>query len=300
VLDQGQKEDWFSSRFITTLAIVMVISLISVVFWELRQKEPVIDFHVLKDRNFALATATMLVMGVVLYGSTTLLPLLLQTLLGYTSTMAGLVLSPGGFVVIACMPIVGILLRKVQARWLVVFGVIACCSGLLIMSKFNLYIDYRTAVWSRMVQSLGFAFLFVPISTVAFAFVARERMNYATGLFNLARNIGGSVGIATVITMIARRSQVHQQNLVSHMTPYDPAYRESVAAATQVLTAHGSSPADAVTQAHGLLYGSMLRQATMLSFLDVFWVMSLLFLTVIPLMFLIKKSGPARGPMTME
>jgi MFS transporter, DHA2 family, multidrug resistance protein len=300
VLDEGQKEDWFASHMIVAFAVIMVVCLTAVVFWELRQKEPVIDFRVLKDRNFTLSTLAMLVLGVVLYGSTTLMPLMLQTLLGYTALLSGLVLSPGGFVVVLCMPIVGLLLRRVEARRLVVFGVVACSCGLFLMSRFNLYIDYRTAVWSRMVQSLGFAFLFVPISTVAFAYVPKARTNYATGLFNLARNIGGSIGIATITTMLSRRAQVHQQQLVSHLTPFDPAYRQSLAGAAQVLTAHGSSPPDAAAGAHGLIYGSMLRQAHMLAFIDAFWVMAVLFLLVIPLMFLIRKTESARGPMSME
>jgi DHA2 family multidrug resistance protein len=277
-----------------------VVCLVAVVLWELHVKEPVIDFRVLKDRNFTIATVAMLVLGIVLYGSTTLMPLMLQTLLGYTSMLSGLVLSPGGFVVVICMPIVGMLLRKTEARWLVIFGVVACSCGLFLMSRFNLYIDYRTAVWSRMVQSLGMAFLFVPISTVAFAYVPKPRVNYATGLFNLARNIGGSIGIATVMTMLSRRAQLHQQQLVSHLTPLDPAYRESLAGAAQVLTAHGSSPADAAAGAHGLIYGSMMRQAHMLAFVDAFWIMAVLFLLVIPLMLMIRKTRSAGGRMSME
>jgi DHA2 family multidrug resistance protein len=260
----------------------------------------VIDFHVLKDRTFAISTVTMLLLGIVLYGSTTLLPVLLQTLLGYTSLLAGLVLSPGGFVVVLCMPLVGMLLRHIQPRWLVIFGVAASASGMFIMSGFNLYIDYKTAVWSRCVQSLGFAFLFVPISTMAFAFISKARMNYATGLFNLARNIGGSIGIAMVTTMLARRSQFHQARLVEHLTPYDFAYRQSLGGAAQILTVHGASPPDAAVAAHGLIYGSMLQQGGMLAFSDAFWLMAMLFLLVIPLMFLVKKTGPARGPMMVE
>jgi DHA2 family multidrug resistance protein len=242
----------------------------------------------------------MLLLGVVLYGSTTLLPVLMQTLLGYTSLLAGLVLSPGGFVVVLCMPIVGMMLRRIQPRWLVMFGVAASAAGLFIMSRFNLYIDYKTAVWSRCVQSLGMAFLFVPISTMAFAFIPKERTNYATGLFNLARNIGGSIGIAMVTTMLTRRTQFHQARLVEHMTPYDFAYRQSMAGAAQVLSLHGASPPDAAAGANGLIYGSLLRQSGMLAFSDAFWLMGMLFLLVIPMMFLVKKTGPVRGPMMVE
>ena len=300
VLDEGQKEDWFSSQFIVTFAVICILCLISVVFWELRQKQPVIDFRILKERNFTLATLSMLVLGFVLYGSTTLLPLLLQTLLGYTALLSGLVLSPGGLVICVCMPIIGILLRRFEARWLVVFGVLISVLGLLAMSKFNLYIDYRTAAWSRIVQSSGLAFLFVPISATAFALIPREKMNYATGLFNLARNIGGSSGIATVTTMLARRAQFHTQVLVAHLTPYNPAYREALDRSTGLLQAHGSSASDATVQAQALLYGGMLRQSNMLAFSDAFRVMAILFLVIVPLMFLMKKAGPIQGPVVVD
>jgi DHA2 family multidrug resistance protein len=228
------------------------------------------------------------------------MPLLLQTLLGYTSTISGLVLSPGGFVVIFCMPIVGLLLRRVQPRWLMIFGVLACSTGLFIMSGFNLYIDYKTAVWSRMVQSLGFGFLFVPISTAAFAFVSKARTQYATGLFNLARNIGGSIGIATVTTMLTRRAQLHSSRLVEHLTPLDAAYRQSLYGASHLMTVHGASPPDAAAAAQGLIYGSMLRQANMLAFVDTFWFMGMLFLGIIPLMLLIKNVKSTTRPMAAE
>jgi len=300
VLDEGQREDWFSSHFIVTFALIMAVCLIAVVFWELRQKQPVIDFRILKERNYMLATVSMLLLGFVLYGSTTLLPLFLQTLLGYTALLSGLVLSPGGIAICMLMPLVGFLVHRYEARWLVVLGVLISASGLLAMSRFTLEIDYRTAVWGRIVQSLGLAFLFVPISTVAFTLIPKERINYATGLFNLARNIGGSSGIATVTTLLARRAQYHQAVLVSHLTPYDPAYRDTVAKVASVLVAHGSGPPDAAQGAAGVVYGTLLKQSSMLAFADAFWVMAVLFIAIIPLMFLLKKTGPARGAIQVE
>jgi len=300
MLDEGQKEDWFGSHMIVTFFVVTVVCLVAVVFWELRHEHPIIDFRVLKERNFALSTLTMLVLGFVLYGSTTLLPLLLQTLLGYTAMLSGMVLSPGGIVVVICMPIVGNMLRKVQARWMIIFGCLVCSGGLFLMARFNLYIDYRTAVTSRMVQSLGMAFLFVPISTVAFALIDRTRTGYATGLFNLARNIGGSSGIAAATTMLARRAQYHQQVLVAHLTPYDGRFRESLAGVSALLRSRGASAPDAALQANGMLYGNMMRQATMLSFADTFWFMGVLFLCIIPLVFLMKKIKPVRRPIIVE
>ncbi|MGO9260371.1 MAG: DHA2 family efflux MFS transporter permease subunit [Bryobacteraceae bacterium] len=300
VLDQGQREDWLGSHFIVAFGVVMLVCLVSVVLWELRQRQPVIDFRILKERNYMLSTVSMLVLGFVLYGSTALLPLFLQTLLGYTALLSGLVLSPGGIVVCVLLPVVGMLLRKVQARWLVVGGVLISASGLLAMSRFNLDLDYSTAVWSRVVQSTGLAFLFVPISTMAFAFIPKERTNYATGLFNLARNIGGSAGIATVTTLLARRAQFHQSVLVAHLTPYDGAYREALARSAALLQLHGSGAADAGMQARGMIYGTLLRQSSMLAFSDAFWVMGVLFTLIVPLMFLMRKSGPVRGPLMVE
>ncbi|HUB83583.1 MAG TPA: DHA2 family efflux MFS transporter permease subunit [Bryobacteraceae bacterium] len=300
MLDEGQKEDWFASHFIVAFTIITVVCLIAVVFWELWQKEPIIDFHILKDRNYALATLSMLVLGFVLYASTALMPLFLQTLLGYTAMMSGLVLSPGGLVVVVCLPMVGILVRKYQPRWLVIFGVAITSLGLFRMAKFTLGIDYQTAVTSRMVQSLGLAFLFVPISVTAFAYVPKERTNYATGLFNLARNIGGSSGIATATTILARRAQYHQSVMVAHLTPFDWRYRESLAGAAAVLRAGGSSGPDAGMQAQGMIYGTVLRQSNMLAFADAFWVMGVLFLLVIPLMFMIRKVRPSAGRVVVE
>jgi MFS transporter, DHA2 family, multidrug resistance protein len=290
VLDEGQREDWFSSHFIVTFAVICAVCLIAVVFWELRHPHPIIDFRVLKERNYTLATVSMLVLGFVLYGSTALLPMFLQTMLGYTAMLSGLVLSPGGLVVLMCMPVVGLLVKRWQPRWLVLFGVVVCSAGMYLMSRFNLGLDFSTAMRARMVQSVGLAFLFVPISAVAFAYIPKERTNYATGLFNLARNIGGSSGIATVTTLLARRSQYHQSVLVSHVTPYNYGYHETIGRTTAMLQAHGSSAVDAGRQAHGILYGLVQRQSAMLAFADAFWVMAVLFVAIVPLMFLMRRA----------
>lgn len=300
LLDDGQKNDWFGSILIVSAAVIAVVALVGVVFWELRQKEPVVDFRMLLNRNFMLSTATMFLLGFVLYGSTVLLPVFLQTLLGYTAMRSGLVLSPGGLVIALCMPVVGFLLSKVEARWLVIFGLCVSAFGLFGMAGFNLNIDYRTAMMARVVQSAGLAFLFVPINTMAFATIAREKMGNATGLINLARNIGGSSGIAIVTTILARRAQFHQHRMVAHLTPFDPNYAQALAGTAHALAAHGAGAAQAMAQAQGLIYGTLLRQSAMMAFVDSFWVLGVIFLAVIPLMFFMKKSGPHKGPVVME
>ena len=299
-LDEGQREDWFSSNLIVAAALIAVAALIGVVIWELRQKEPVVDFRMLRDRNFMLSTATMFLLGFVLYGSTMLLPVFLQTLLGYTAMRSGLVLSPGGLAIVFCMPLVGFLLSKVEARWLVIFGLCVSAYGLFDMARFSLNVDFQTAMMARVVQSAGLAFLFVPINTMAFAFVAKEKMGNATGLINLARNIGGSSGIAIVTTMLARRAQFHQQTMVSHLTPFDPNYQQALSGAAQMLTAHGSSASQAAAQAQGLLYGMVQQQSMMKAFIDNFWMLGVIFLAVIPLMFFVKRVAPHKGAVMVE
>ena len=295
MLDEGQRNDWFSSHGIVAAAVIAVLALIGVVFWELRQKEPVVDLHLLKERNFAISTLMMFILGFVLYGSTMALPLFLQTLLGYTATQSGMALSPGGLMIMVMMPLVGVLLSRYEARWLVIVGLLISSFGLLQMSHFNLEIAFRNAVMARVVQSLGLAFLFVPINTAAFYFIARQNTSYATGLINLARNIGGSSGIALATTFLARREQFHQQRLIEHVSLMDGPYRATFEAAKQMFLAKGADAIYAASQAQQLVYNMVHRQAQMLAFLEDFRMLALTFLGVIPLVFLMKRTRVRRG-----
>ena len=252
----------------------------------------------LKNRNFAVATVAMFFLGFVLYSSTVLIPQFLQELLGYTAQLSGLALSPGGAVIMCMMPVVGLLVSKVDTRILITFGCIVSSVALFVMAGWDLGLDYGHAVRARMLQSFGLAFLFIPINVAAFAYVPREKTNMGTGIINLARNIGGSFGIANVVTLLARRSQFHQGVLVSHMTPFDSAYQAMVNGAAGVLHIAGSSFPDAQAQANGMAYGLLQRHSAMLAFVDDFWLMGLTFLSLIPLMFLMKKSRPHRAPVS--
>src|SRR5689334_8114500 len=218
ILDKGQRDDWFESHFILTLSIISAASLLFVIWWEWRQKDPVIDLHLFRERTFAAANFLMFMLGFALLGSTLLLPLLMQTLLGYTAERSGMALSPGGFAIMLLMPLVGFLLSRYDARWLMVFGLSVLSASLFHMTNFNLQIDFATAAWARVFQAVGMAFLFVPINTAAYAYLPREKNNAASGLMNLARNIGGSVGISFVTTMLERRTQFHQNMLSSHLS----------------------------------------------------------------------------------
>jgi MFS transporter, DHA2 family, multidrug resistance protein len=301
MLDEGQRNDWFGSNMIVTATILAAVCLVGVVFWELHTDQPVIDLRVLKDRNFALSTATMYAVGFALYGSTVILPIFLQTILGYTATLSGLALSPGGIATMIAMPIVGrLLFLKFPPRWLVVGGLLISSTAMFRMAGFNLDVDFRTVVLARTIQMLGLAFLFVPINATAFPNLPKEQLGAATGLMNLARNIGGSAGIAAMTTILARRSQFHQQVLVTHLTPSDTNYMETLRRAAAGLTAQGASAVDAAHQAQGVVYGMVQRQAAMLSVVDAFWVLAWVFLALLPIVMLMKRPKPSEGPIVME
>jgi DHA2 family multidrug resistance protein len=292
VLDKGQREDWLESNFIVITMVISGLALVGGILWELRSKDPMIELHLLKDRNFMGAVITMFLLGFVLYGSMAMLPILLQTLLGYTAMLSGMVLSPGGLVILVALPVVGWLLGRVEPRKLVAVGVLVTSASLFYMAMFNTQIDFWTAVDARLIQGLGLAFLFVPINTMAFYFIAKEKMNYASGLINLARNIGGSCGIAFCVTWLARASQVHQVQLVAHLTPMSPAFRTATHGAAAALMAHGSGAVQASEQATALISGVMQQQASMLAFNEVFFVEGVAFLLLLPLLLMMKKVEP--------
>jgi DHA2 family multidrug resistance protein len=295
VLDKGQRDDWFESQFITILTVVSVASLLFVIFWEWKQNDPIVDLHLFRDRNFGISNLLMFMLGFALLGSTLLLPLFMQTMLGYTAQQSGLALMPGGFAIMALLPLVGFLLSRHAPRWLLVFGLIVLAASLFHMTNFNLQMDFRTTVIARLLQAVGMAFLFVPINTAAYAFLPREKNNAASGLMNLARNIGGSVGISVVTTMLDRRTQIHLNDMARNLSAGNPAMRAMLGGASRAMQAHGASAAEATQQAYALIQGTVQRQATMLSYIDCFWFLGVAILCMIPAVFLMKKSKPGGG-----
>ena len=295
VLDKGQRDDWFGSNFIVWCTLVAVIALVAVVIWELRHKDPVIDLHLLKEKNFAVAVFTMYILGLVLYGTTVLLPILLQTLLGYTAMQSGLVLLPGGALMMMVMPFVGWLLGKIEARWLVVTGLLITSSGLFMMgTHFDLQMGMSTPVLVWIVSRFGVAFLFVPINVIAFYYVAPQKTNDATGLINLARNVGGSMGISFVTTLLDRGAQANQNILAAHITPNNYQFQAAIQALARRLVTAGQSVTHALQSAQQIFYSSLQGQAMMLSFIRDFRIMAYLCLGMIPFMFILKKAKPGR------
>src|SRR5208337_3975650 len=299
VLDKGQRDDWFESHFIVILSLIAAVSLIFVIFWEWKHKDPIIDLHLFRDRTFGISNLLMFMLGFALLGSTLLLPLFSQTLLGYTAERAGLALMPGGFTIIILLPLVGFLLSRYSPRWLLFFGLVVLSGSLFHMTTFNLDMDFRTLAIARVFQAAGMAFLFVPINTAAYAFLPREKNNAASGLMNLARNIGGSIGISFVTTMLARRAQVHQVRLVEKLNAANPQFQAILRGMTSTFSGGGAGPgsggSSALQHAYAMMQANVVRQATMLAYIDNFWLLGVVIACLIPCVFLIKKPKHAGG-----
>ena len=302
VLDKGQEDDWFGSRLITTFIILCIGSLIALIIWEIiqirRNHRPILDLTLFKQRNFAMSFVLMFVLGIVLFGTTVMIPQFVQTLLGYTAERAGLVISPGGVTVRLMMPVVGFLVGRVDPRWMIVYGFSVSSAALFTMLTLNLGVSYSYIAWLRVFQASGLAFLFIPINTLSYTGIPMTKNNDVSGLTNLARNIGGSVGTAFVVTWLARRQQFHQDRLGASISQNSGVLQNQVDRLGRYLLEHGGK-ANSLTQgkalAQGNLYGQLLRHATMLAYLDVIKVLALAMLILIPLVFLMKKPPKSKG-----
>jgi MFS transporter, DHA2 family, multidrug resistance protein len=294
MLDKGQDEDWFSSPFIVWLTVISAVSFAAFVVRELRVKEPIVNLRVLKNRNFAVGTGLIAVVGVVLYGTTALLPLFLQNLLGYSALQSGLAVSPRGFGSMLAMILVARLIGLIDTRWLIAFGFGILGLSVVWLGGINLEIAPSTILWPIVISGLAMGFIFVPLSTTAVATLRNDEMGNATGLFNLMRNIGGGIGISAVTSMLARGAQTHQVYLSAHLTPYDSAFQQQLQALTAKLTAQVGQ-VSAAKQALAMLYGTLVKQAALLAFVDNFRLLGLLCLLCIPTVLLLKKAK-ARGP----
>jgi len=288
VLDKGQEEDWLSSSFITWAIVFAVVTLVAFIVWELRSDEPIVNLRVLANRNFAVGTALITAMGVVLYGTIALLPLFLQTLIGYPALQSGLAVSPCGIGAVFSMLIVGRLVGKIDGRYLIMFGFAVLCFSTYLLSDINLQISMGSIVWPQVISGLATGFVFVPLTIMATGTLTQEQIGNATGIFNLMRNVGGSFGIAAVTTMLARGAQVHQAAMASHLTPYDPAFQQCLRELTMTLAAQGN-PTTAPQHAYAAIYESLVGQATLLAYIDNFPMLAFLCLVCIPAAFLFRK-----------
>ncbi|HEY9127095.1 MAG TPA: DHA2 family efflux MFS transporter permease subunit [Acidobacteriaceae bacterium] len=302
VLDKGQEDDWFGSRIITTFIILCVVSLVGMILWEIRQirtgHKPILDLTLFRNKNFAIAFLLMFILGFCLFGSTVLIPQFVQSMLGYTAERAGLVISPGGIGIIILMPLVGFLVSKVDARYLVAFGFTSCSIALFTMMNLNLGVSYGYVAFLRVFQASGLAFLFVPISTISFAAVPPGKNNDASGLTNLARNIGGSVGTAFLVTMLARRAQYHQSRLGDHLVSGGIAVQNQITQMGRFLhdkAGMAYSAAQGQSMAQGSIFRQLITQATLMSYIDTIKCFAIAMALMIPAVFMMSKVKGGRG-----
>jgi DHA2 family multidrug resistance protein len=300
LLDKGQEDDWFGSQFITALIIISVVCLVSLIIWEWFQKAPIIDVRMFKNFNFASSSLMMFMLGILLFSNVVLLPQFLETLLGYTSQLAGLALSAGGLVVLIEMPIMGQLTTKIQARRLIAFGWLAMSIAMYYSTKrIDLQISFSAATWLRVAQVIGLGFLFVTITLVAYIGVPPEKNNAVAGIINFMRNIGSSVGTSLVTTLIARRSQLHQLRLIEKARADNPNFANAAQSLAQHFGKAGLGLHESLARAYAWIYQSLLRQSVVLAYIDTYMVLALGAAIMFFLSFLLKKNDPRGGRMTV-
>jgi DHA2 family multidrug resistance protein len=291
VLDKGQQDDWFESNFIVWLAVISVVSLAAFIIRSLKIENPIVNLRVFKERTYATGVILMTLLGFVLYGSMVLLPVWLQTLLGYPALAAGVMMAPRGMGSMLGMPFVGMFIGRYDARKFLAAGLFIASLTLFRFSQLSANVGYWDLFWPQFVQGVSLSMLFVPLTTITMNRISKENMGNATSLFNLLRNIGGSVGIAGVMTMFARRQQTFTNTLGAHVTQYSSQTQALQHGMQSMFQASGSDPATASRQTYVSLFGMVQRQAVMLSFLDVFQVLAAIFLLMIPLILIMKRPG---------
>lgn len=299
MLDKGQEVDWFAAPWIRWCAAISAVTFVAFVYRELTTDEPIVNLRVLANRNFATGTVLMTILGIVLYGTTAMLPLFLQTLLGYSAVQSGLAVSPRGLGALTASLVVGRLVGRVDSRLLMAGGFLVAATSAFAYSRMNLDIAQRDIVWTSTMNGLAGPLMFIPLTTTAMGTLSRAQMGQGTGIFNLMRNLGGSVGIAAVTTLLRRGAQAHQAQMVSRLTPYDPAYQEWLDDARAHLIPRLGAPA-AEAGALGLMYRELVRQATLLSFLDNFRLIGVLALVCLPLVLLFRRVRPRGVPVVVD
>jgi DHA2 family multidrug resistance protein len=282
VLDRGERADWFSSAWVSLAVIASAACLLGFVIWELNSREPIVDLHILANRNFAVGIVMATVYGIILYGALVMLPLFLQNLMGYTALGSGLAITPRGLGALASVALAGRLVRKIDGRIMIIAGFIILALGSFLLGEINLDISISSIIWPNVIMGFAIGMIFVPLTTIAMGSLPNEMIGTATGLYNLMRGMGGSIGIAVVTTLLARHAQLHQSVMVSHLTPYDPAFRESFHRLTELFSTQ-CDPVTAMRKAYRSTYDILVGQSTLLAFVDNFRLLGYFSLVGVPL-----------------
>ncbi len=302
ILDKGQEDDWFGSNVIVFFTALCVVSLVTLVLWEIYEirmkKRPILNLTLFKRRTFAIPFVLMFVLGFTLYGTTVLIPQMVQQLLGYTAELAGLVISPGALCILLMMPLVGFLVGRVDPRYLICYGFATLALSMTMMHTFSLGSSFTYIMWVRVLQASGLAFLFIPINTISYVGVPREQSNDVSGLTNLARNIGGSTGTAFVATMLTRRQQAHESAMTRNLNLGNEAFRNQVNRLKGLFSGGGNGSAYGfggkasgnLHAAQAFLYNQLHRQSAMLAYMDIVAVLAVFCACMVPLVLAIGKT----------
>jgi len=298
VLDEGQRNDWFGSNMILFFALLAAFCLLALIPWELMRDDPIVDIRLIGRRQFGSCFLVMLGTFAVLISTTQLLPQLLQTELGYTAMLAGLVLSPSGVVTMMLMPVAGRLVTIVQPKYLIMFGAATAALSMWHLTGLTGEITYGYAALARIYLAVALPFLFLPVTTASYDGLPPEKTNQASALINVARNIGGSMGVALAQTLLAQRQQFHQSRLIEHAAPSDLGYQQTIDAMTRYFQAQGSNASDAASQAIAWVGRTLQQQVDLLAYIDVFWMLAIVAVLMIPTAAVLRPidlSAPARG-----
>ena len=295
VLDKGQEADWFGAEWVRWFTFASIVSFFAFLWWEFQTDHPLVDLRVFKNRNFTIGLILMTSLAAILYGTTAQLPLFLQTLMGYPALQSGYAMSPRGIAAFLTTFLVGRLVGKIPMRWMLGFGFVTLAYSSFLLTNINLGISMGSVIWPSVINGIAISFIFVPLTTTTMSQLGQAQIGNASGLYNLMRNLGGSIGIAFVTTMLARGAQKHQALMVEHLTPTNPAFAQRLAAAKNLLSQQ-TDPANASRQAYAAVYSLLDQQAHLWAFVDNFFLFGLLALAGIPLIFLFKRPQYFKKP----
>ncbi|MGC1621058.1 MAG: DHA2 family efflux MFS transporter permease subunit [Candidatus Acidiferrum sp.] len=300
VLDKGQEKDWFGTEWITILAVISGVVLLVFLIYELKVKDPVVNLRVFTNRTYSTGVFLMALLGVGLYGTTVLIPLVLQTLLGYPALQAGFAMAPRGLGSFIGMPLVGIMMAKFDPRKMLTVGMVVCGITLWQLSRLNLDAGFWDFCWPQFYMGLALGLIFVPLTTVSMAPIRKENMGNATSLFNLVRNLGGSIGISAVSTMQTRFEQRNVSSLGAHVNPYSLSARTTMNSLQHMFMSKGSDVVTAAHQARAAMFGMVEQQASMLAYNSIFLILAGLFVLMLPFIFLMRRPQMKGGPLALH
>ncbi len=300
VLDKGQEKDWFGTSWITVVTVLAVLALAAFILYELRVDEPVVNLRVFKNRTYSTGVFLMAMLGVGLYSTTVMIPLVLQTLLGYPALRAGIAMAPRGLGSCIGMPLVGLIMIKFDPRKLLTLGMAICAMTLFQFSRLNLQAGYWDFFWPQFEMGCALGLVFVPLTTTSMSPIPKETMGNATSLFNLVRNLGGSIGISAVNTIQLRRAQMNTNVLGIHVNPYNPSATKMLNALHHMFMSRGADTVSAAQRANEVVFRMVEQQANMLAYNTVFRLLAGMFVLLIPFIFLMHRPGSKNSPVAMH